>query len=155
MEIRYPINIREEELKNRVGKDFFGQYDTTKIIGNIDFCVAVPDNDSLFRDETESLVWAEAKEGTSHNIYHSFVQLILTIGKARTFDRNLPPQYLAAFDCARLAFIPYHCIQEVFYQNDFNWNVTPSDHKFVFNSWQFVYKRILVAASEGRDGRRP
>ena len=140
MEARYPINIREEELKNRVGKDFFSQYDTTKIIGNIDFCVAVPDNDSLFRNETESLVWAEAKEGISHNIYHSFVQLILTIGKARTFDRNLPPQYLAAFDCARLAFIPYHCIQEVFYQNDFNWNVTPSDH----NSKEFQQLNDLV-----------
>ena len=140
MQTRYPTNIREEELKNCVGKDFFGQYDTTKIIGNIDFCVAVPAAETLFEDETESLVWAEAKEGTSHNIYHSFVQLILTIGKARTFDRYLPPQYLAAFDCARLAFIPYHCIQEVFYQNDFNWNVTPSDH----GSKEFVQLNGLV-----------
>jgi hypothetical protein len=140
MHSRYPLNIREEELKNRVGKDFFEQYDTTKIIGNIDFCVAVPDNDTLFKDETESLVWAEAKEGTSHSITHSFVQLILTIGKARTFDHYLPPQYLAAFDCARLAFIPYHCIQEVFYQNDFNWNVTPSDH----NSKEFLQLNDLV-----------
>ena len=32
MHSRYPLNIREEELKNRVGKDFFEQYDTTKII---------------------------------------------------------------------------------------------------------------------------
>ena len=128
MESRYPTNIREEELKNRVAKDFFDAYDTTRIIGNIDFCVAVPVAETLFENETESLVWAEAKEGTSHDIFHSFVQLILTIGKARTFDRFLPPQYLAAFDCARMAFIPYHCIQEVFYQNDFNWNVTPSDH---------------------------
>ena len=140
MQTRYPTNIREEELKNCVAKDFFGQYDTTKIIGNIDFCVAVPATETLFEDETESLVWAEAKEGTSHNIYHSFVQLILTIGKARTFDRYLPPQYLAAFDCARLAFIPYHCIQEVFYQNDFNWNVTPSDH----GSKEFVQLNGLV-----------
>ncbi len=140
MQTRYPTNIREEELKNCVGKDFFGQYDTTKIIGNIDFCVAAPAAETLFEDETESLVWAEAKEGTSHNIYHSFVQLILTIGKARTFDRYLPPQYLAAFDCARLAFIPYHCIQEVFYQNDFNWNVTPSDH----GSKEFVQLNDLV-----------
>ena len=102
--------------------------------------MAVPDNDTLFKDETESLVWAEAKEGTSHSITHSFVQLILTIGKARTFDHYLPPQYLAAFDCARLAFIPYHCIQEVFYQNDFNWNVTPSGH----NSKEFLQLNDLV-----------
>ena len=80
---RYPTSIREEELKNRVAKDFFEPYDTTRIIGNIDFCVAVPAADTLFEDETESIVWAEAKEGTSHSIVHSFVQLILTIGKAR------------------------------------------------------------------------
>ena len=75
MQTRYPTNIREEELKLRVAKDFFEPYDTTKIIGNIDFCVAVPAAETLFENETESLVWAEAKEGTSHDIYHSFVQL--------------------------------------------------------------------------------
>jgi hypothetical protein len=31
-------NIREEELKNKVGNDFFAAFDTTKIVGNIDFC---------------------------------------------------------------------------------------------------------------------
>lgn len=36
----YPLNIREEELKNKVAQDYFGDYDTTKIIGNIDFCIA-------------------------------------------------------------------------------------------------------------------
>jgi len=33
----YNINIREEELKNKIAKDYFGVYDTTKIIGNVDF----------------------------------------------------------------------------------------------------------------------
>jgi len=32
-------NIREEELKNKVGSDFFADFDTTEIIGNIDFSV--------------------------------------------------------------------------------------------------------------------
>lgn len=35
-------NIREEELKNKVAADWFADYDTTQIIGNIDFCVALP-----------------------------------------------------------------------------------------------------------------
>jgi hypothetical protein len=35
-------NIREEELKNKVGQDFFAAFDTTKIVGNIDFCVCNP-----------------------------------------------------------------------------------------------------------------
>jgi hypothetical protein len=30
-------NIREEELKNKVGADWFKSFDTTEIIGNIDF----------------------------------------------------------------------------------------------------------------------
>ena len=140
MQTLYPIDVREEELKLRVAKDWFAAYDTTRILGSIDFCVAVPNEDSLFKDETESLVWGEAKQGTSHDIFHSFVQLILTIGKARTFDKFLPPQFLAAFDAARFAFIPYHAVQDVFYQNDFNWNVTPSDH----NTKEFCQLYALV-----------
>ena len=30
-------NIREEELKNKVGVDWFKVFDTTEILGNIDF----------------------------------------------------------------------------------------------------------------------
>ena len=30
-------NIREEELKNKIRVDWFSKYDTTEIIGNIDF----------------------------------------------------------------------------------------------------------------------
>jgi len=120
-------NIREEELKNKVANDFFWIYDCTRIIGNVDFCVSMHQSEKeLF--EQESLLWAEAKQGSS-NIYHSIVQLILTIGKARTFDKYLPPPMLGALDGEKIAFIPYNDIHDVFYQNDFNWNVTPSDHE--------------------------
>ena len=120
-------NILEEELKNKVAHDYFADYDSTQIIGKIDFCISVPqDGAELF--ETESLLWAEAKAGTKKDIYESFVQLILTIGKARTFDSYLPPAFLGAFDAEKIAFLPYSNIIDVFYQNDFNWNVTPSDH---------------------------
>lgn len=120
-------NICEEELKNKVAQDYFADYDTTRIIGKIDFCVAVPDKDpALF--ETESLLWAESKAGTSKDIYESFVQLILTVGRARTFDSSLPPAFLGAFDAEKIAFLPYIKVLDVFYQNDFNWNVAPSDH---------------------------
>jgi hypothetical protein len=61
-------------------------------------------------------------------MYDSIVQLILTIGKARTFDKFLPPGMLGAFDGEKIAFLPYNDIYEVFYINDFNWNVTPSNH---------------------------
>ena len=119
-------NIREEELKNKVAQDYFWIYDCTKIIGNVDFCVCMHQSQKeLF--EQESLLWAEAKKGSS-DIYKSIVQLILTIGKARTFDKFLPPAMLGAFDGEKIAFIPYNDIHEVFYINDFNWNVTPSNH---------------------------
>jgi len=119
-------NIREEELKNKIAQDYFWFYDCSKIIGNIDFCVTIRDNKTtLF--EQESLLWAEAKTGAS-DIVRSLVQLILTIGKARTFDKFLPPPMLGAFDGEKIAFIPYNEIHAIFYQNDFNWNVTPSDY---------------------------
>jgi hypothetical protein len=119
-------NVREEELKNKIAQDYFWIYDCTKIIGNVDFCVCMHQSQKeLF--EQESLLWAEAKKGSS-DIYNSIVQLILTIGKARTFDKFLPPAFLGAFDGEKIAFIPYNEIHEVFYLNDFNWNVTPSNH---------------------------
>jgi len=40
VQTRYPSSIREEELKNKVAADFFGVFDCTRIIGNVDFCVA-------------------------------------------------------------------------------------------------------------------
>ncbi len=119
-------DIREEELKNKVAHDYFWLYDCTKIIGNVDFCVSMYQKaPSLF--EQEFLLWAEAKRGSS-DIYNSITQLILTIGKARTFDKYLPPAFLGAFDGEKIAFIPYNEIHDIFYINDFNWNVTPSNY---------------------------
>jgi hypothetical protein len=131
-------NIREEELKNKVAQDYFWIYDCTKIIGNVDFCVSIHQTEKgLF--EQESLLWAEAKKGSS-DIIKSIVQLILTIGKARTFDKILPPAMLGAFDAEKIAFIAYNDIQDVFYQNDFNWNVAPSNHET--KEFQTVYNKV-------------
>ena len=56
--MKYP-NIREEGLKNKVAQDFFGKFDCTEIINDIDFAVKdhpcpsrggelVPENSPLF-----------------------------------------------------------------------------------------------------------
>jgi len=119
-------NIREEELKNKVGADWFKGFDTTEILGNIDFTV-FPKQNKLF-DGREPLLWAEAKTG-NFDVATMFVQLILTIGKARTFDKTMPPAFLGAFDFQKIAFVPYINIQDIFYLNDFNWNVAPSNHE--------------------------
>ena len=94
----YPQSLREEELKNKVAADWFGPFDCTRIIGNIDFCVDIPATELAFGYESEPALWAEAKAGTKKDIVASFVQLILTIGGEHTADRNLPPHFLGAFN---------------------------------------------------------
>lgn len=151
----YSNQIREEELKNKVASDFFSAYDTTPILGDVDFCVAVPsDGPQLF--ETEYLLWAEAKKGIKANIEESFVQLIITIGKAHTFEHHLPPRFLGAFDAEKIAFIPYNNLLEIFHQNDFNWNVTPSDHTtkefaLIHKTVEDVLSRQILTFSYDRD----
>lgn len=119
-------NIREGEIENKVAHDYFKIYDCTRKIGDVDFCICMQQSQKEI-SEQESLLWAEAKTGSS-DIYKSIVQLILTIGKAKTFDKFLPPSMLGAFDGEKIGFIPYNDIHEVFYINDFNWKVTPSNH---------------------------
>ena len=137
----YDKKIAEEELKNKVASDYFTtkNFDSTQIIGKIDFCIAKKINkkDKYLKTqnnfdnkefEAEYYLWAEAKKGNKHDFIESFVQLILTIGKGRIYDKHLPTAFLGEFDAEQIAFLPYHKIMDVFSQNDFNWNVTPSNH---------------------------
>ena len=126
----YPLHIREEQLKNEVAKDFFSDksLDSTKILGNVDFCVSFRDK-SLF--ESINFLFAEAKAG-KRDYRESLTQLILTLGKNKTLEHTLPPTYLGAFDCEKIALLPYSSIasylQNLFSKNDFNWRLTPSDY---------------------------
>ncbi|PHY90797.1 hypothetical protein AA995_05160 [Campylobacter vulpis] len=99
--------------------------DSTQILGQIDFCISY-NAKTLF--QPINFLWAEAKKGNKSDIIESFIQLILTIGKEKTYENNLPPIFLGAFDCEKIAFIPYHELDSIFTQNDFNWNVPPSKH---------------------------
>ena len=140
----YPLNLPEEELKHKVAADFFSpnpqsesikldkeqkailkSLDSTQILGRIDFCISY-NAKTLF--QPINFLWAEAKKGNKSDIIESFIQLILTIGKEKTYENNLPPLFLGALDCERIAFIPYHELDSIFTQNDFNWLVTPSNH---------------------------
>ncbi|EAK0838524.1 hypothetical protein A0Z36_02140 [Campylobacter upsaliensis] len=140
----YPLNLPEEELKNKVAADFFSSnpqseiikldkeqkallktLDSTQILGRIDFCISY-NAKTLF--QPINFLWAEAKKGNKADIIESFIQLILTIGKEKTYENNLPPIFLGALDCEKIAFIPYHELDSIFTQNDFNWLVTPSKH---------------------------
>ena len=126
-------NLQEEELKLVIAEQFFAQYDCKPRIGKIDFCAVQKEKAQIQEINAErvkeivSLLWAEAKRGVVPDLYKPLVQLILTIGKARTFETYLPPPFLAAFDAEKIAFIPYKDILPFFAINDFNWNITPSD----------------------------
>ncbi len=115
----YSRTIQEEELKNKVREEWFSNYDNTEIPGKVDFYVG---------HENNTYLWAEAKRGVKRDIYEQFVQLILTIGKDRRFNQLEAPDYLGSFDAEKIGFVHYDEISEVFELNDFNWQVTPSDH---------------------------
>ena len=114
--------IGEANFKVAVFQEYFGtrHFAYMQEVDRIDFVIT--DN------ADRHLIWAETKKDTA-DIVEMFVQLILTIGKARTFDKYTPPPYLCVFDYKKIAFLQYHVIHEIFYQNDFNWNVAPSDNK--------------------------
>ena len=118
---KYAKTLVEEELKNKIACDFFSAYDCTKREDNIDFWV-------VSKESGTPLLWAESKKG-KNNLTEAFIQLILTIGKHQTYARHVTPAWLAAFDATCISFIPYKAVMNVFSANDFNWNVTPSDHK--------------------------
>lgn len=137
--------IREESLKSKVGVDWFKEFDTTEILGNIDFTV-FPKQDNLFG--RTPFLWAESKIGDD-DILSMFVQLILTIGKARTFDKTFPPPFLGVFDYKKIAFIPYINVQDIFYQNDFNWNVTPSNRDT--QEFKLIKERVETILNQNCD----
>ena len=129
-------NIPEEELKARVGQDWFHKFDFSVITGNIDFSLYPK---AKGQGERLPLLWAEAKTG-DYDLAAAFVQLVLTLGRARTFASILPPAWLAAFDGRKIAFVPWASIADIFTLNDFNWHAAPSDH--ASREFQTVRARI-------------
>ena len=118
--------VQEDETKNILKRDYFADYDWTKVIGKIDLAVySLPGLGVL----QTPFLWAETKPGKNWDIYESFVQLILTIGKARIYEQEMPPYFLGAADAEKIAFVEYNKVMHIFTKTDFNWNVTPSDHK--------------------------
>jgi len=117
------INMNEETLKYSVARDFFSKYDCTKVLSKIDFSVCIPGGYAI---GDQYFLWAEVKS-VKTDVLDMLTQLVLTIGKAKTFNDFLPPPFLGCFDLQSIIFIPYSEIQDIFYYNDFNWNVAPSD----------------------------
>lgn len=117
--------IQEDETKNKIRKEYFMNFDWTRQIGKIDLCVS--SNPRIGIPQVNYL-WAETKQGTRKDIYESFIQLILTIGKGKIYEGEMPPYFLGAADAEKIGFVEYSKVMEIFSKTDFNWNVTPSDH---------------------------
>ena len=122
----YDPKIKEEELKNKVAADLFPEFDCTRILGNVDFCVQ-PKVRGPTLWETESLLWAEAKAGVRPDFAPLFAQLVLTVGGEKTFERHSPPPFLGAYDAEKIAFLPWHVVLDLFFRSDVDWSATPSD----------------------------
>ena len=58
----------------------------------------------------------------------------------QTHPKTRAAAFLGAFDFKKMAFVPYSSVQDIFYMNDFNWNVAPSNHET--KEFQLVKDRI-------------
>ena len=136
----YPKELQEEALKQRVAKDFFASF-VYEPLERVDFTLKNKDADADY------VLWAEAKAGDEADIYESLVQLLLTIGVQKLHKNFVAPDFLAAFDCAKIAFVPYGAVKDFLYSGDFNWKkITPSDHKSAeFQKMLALTKGILQA----------
>jgi len=124
----YSNTQKEETFKAAVFRDFFSssKYAYEPNIGNIDFIVteAKTLKGNIWK---RHFLWAESKKGVA-DISSMLTQLVLTIKKTYEKGEHLPPPYIACFDTAKIAFVPFHDILPIFSDNDVNWNVTPSNH---------------------------
>jgi hypothetical protein len=94
----------EADFKAGIFQEYFGtaRFTFRQEIDRIDFIIT--------ENATERhLIWAETKKNTA-DIVEMFVQLILTIGKGRTFDKYNPPPFLCAFDYKKIAFLQYNAV---------------------------------------------
>ena len=127
--MHYPLDLSEETLKIKVKYDYFDLFDH-EAIDRIDFALLPKGSKESHKDLCHYLLWAEAKRGRDEDIYDSLVQLILTIGVNKLHKNYSIPQFLGAFDCEKIAFIPYEKLKDFIDRNDFDYtSITPSDHK--------------------------
>ena len=85
----YPTSLREEELKNKVVADWFGAFDCTRIIGNIDFCVDIPATELALGFEAEPALWADAKGKSKMNADSKDAKYTELIGSLRAAMKRL------------------------------------------------------------------
>ena len=69
---KYDSRLLEEELKNKVAADWFAAFDTTRIIGKVDFCVAVRATDLTLDARAADVVGYTHEEMETY--FHGHIQ---------------------------------------------------------------------------------
>ncbi len=121
----YLKDLKEEALKQRVANDFFAKF-SYEPLERVDFAL---------KNKGEALdiiylLWAEAKKGNEASVDESLVQLILTIGTQKLHKSYNTPEFLGAFDCEKIVFLPYKFIKDFLYRADFDWTtITPTKYQ--------------------------
>jgi len=103
-------NVREEELKLKVGEAFFSNYDRTAILGNVDFCVAAKEEVEA-KDKYASHFLLDYMSGKWQPEKTEEANDADLFGNKDT-DSHKPleftPEALAVFDAARELWRYYH-----------------------------------------------
>ncbi len=140
---------KETSLEARLRDDYFGNYDTSVRLPGTNLCVAAP-TDGRGGAEREWLMWAvrlPARMEGKEDIADGLARLILAIGRQRMHERQAPPRLLAAIGAETIAFMPYEEVMEVFAENDFNWNVAPSNRST--REWRRLRRLVDKRAAKG------
>ena len=107
---------KEETFKAAIFRVFFSsaKYAYEPNIGNIDYIVteAKTLKGNIWK---RHYLWAESKKGAA-DIPSMLTQLVLTIKKIYEKGEHLPPPYIACFDTAKIAFVPFHDILPIKYK---------------------------------------
>ncbi|WP_017281057.1 hypothetical protein [Helicobacter pylori] len=116
-------NLNEETLKIQIKAEFFKDKKFLYSEGEIDFKLSYKHPNAIL-----PILWGEAKKGNFDDLDKAFTQLLLTIGKHRSYTHHTPP-YLCAFDAFRMEFIAFDdAITSFFYESGINFSITPSNH---------------------------
>lgn len=128
----------KDDLKKKVFKDYFSDFIYLDDIPYLDFVI------SDLKNKNNFLLWGDAKADV-YDLNTSVINItkfILKIGRYKLYGKHIPPKFIVLFDNEKIIFIPYSDIQDIFYINDFNWNIKLDDYDK--KEFEFILNRINI-----------
>ena len=131
--------VSADNLKKNVGRDFFVEFDHVEIKGEIDFALKPKASNWENAPVEEYLLWAMVRSVVTDPLL-MLTHFVLAIGKRKIYERIAPPRFLGCFDREKIVFVPFANMLNVFYRNDFNWKIAPSNR----NTKEFMLVHALT-----------